>query len=254
MENVGSFALLLALALAAYSLGASAIGAWAKRPVLVKSAQRATMAMWFFVTLGIFSLFYLLMTDQFRMAYVAAHSNRDLPIFYKATSLWAGQEGSLLLWSWILSTYAMLIVVLHRNPTPGVKPLMPWVNAVMMGSQCFFLWLNTIVASPFHLLLATGEGAVNMAVPDGKGLNPLLQHPSMVIHPPILYIGYVGFAVPFAFAAATLIVKPRGEEWIHVTRKWTMVTWLFLGTGILLGARWAYAVLGWGGYWGWEKV
>ena len=200
MENVGSFALLLALALAAYSLGASAIGAWAKRPVLVKSAQRATMAMWFFVTLGIFSLFYLLMTDQFRMAYVAAHSNRDLPIFYKATSLWAGQEGSLLLWSWILSTYAMLIVVLHRNPTPGVKPLMPWVNAVMMGSQCFFLWLNTIVASPFHLLLATGEGAVNMAVPDGKGLNPLLQHPSMVIHPPILYIGYVGFAVPFAFA------------------------------------------------------
>ncbi len=254
MENVGSFALLLALALAAYSLGGSAIGAWTKRPILIKSSQRATIAVWALITIGIASLFYLLMTDQFRMSYVAAHSNRDLPLFYKATSLWSGQEGSLLLWSWILSTYAMLVVVLHRHPSPGVKPLMPWVNAVMMGSQCFFLWLNTIVASPFHLLLASGEGAVNMAVPDGKGLNPLLQHPAMVIHPPILYIGYVGFAVPFAFAAATLIVKPRGEEWIHVTRKWTMVTWLFLGTGILLGARWAYAVLGWGGYWGWDPV
>src|ERR1035438_7134547 len=147
MENVGSFALLLALAFAAYSLGGSALGAWKNRPVLIKSSQRATICVWAFVTLGIASLFYLLMTDQFRMAYVAAHSNKDLPIFYKATSLWAGQEGSLLLWSWILSTNAMLLVVLHRNPSPAVKPLMPWVNAVMMGSQCFFLWLATIVFS-----------------------------------------------------------------------------------------------------------
>jgi cytochrome c-type biogenesis protein CcmF len=148
----------------------------------------------------------------------------------------------------------MAVVVLHRKPSPGVAPLMPYVNAVLMASQVFFLWLNNVVASPFHLLLATGAGAVNMAVPDGSGLNPLLQHPAMVIHPPMLYLGYVGFAVPFAFAAATLIVKPRGEEWIHVTRKWTMVTWLFQGCGVLLGARWAYAVLGWGGYWGWDPV
>jgi cytochrome c-type biogenesis protein CcmF len=254
MENIGSFALLLALALAAYSLLGSVIGAVTKRSVLVKSAQRATMVMWAMVTIGVVCLETLILTDQFRMAYVAAHSNKELPFFYKITSLWAGQEGSLLFWSWLLSCYAMAVVVLHRKPSPGVAPLMPYVNAVLMASQVFFLWLNNVVASPFHLLLATGAGAVNMAVPDGSGLNPLLQHPAMVIHPPMLYLGYVGFAVPFAFAAATLIVKPRGEEWIHVTRKWTMVTWLFQGCGVLLGARWAYAVLGWGGYWGWDPV
>jgi len=254
MENIGSFALLLALALAAYSLLGSVIGAVTKRSVLVKSAQRATMVMWAMVTIGVVCLETLILTDQFRMAYVAAHSNKELPFFYKITSLWAGQEGSLLFWSWLLSCYAMAVVVLHRKPSPGVAPLMPYVNAVLMASQVFFLWLDNVVASPFHLLLATGAGAVNMAVPDGSGLNPLLQHPAMVIHPPMLYLGYVGFAVPFAFAAATLIVKPRGEEWIHVTRKWTMVTWLFQGCGVLLGARWAYAVLGWGGYWGWDPV
>ena len=254
MENIGSFALLLALALAAYSLLGSVIGAVTKRSVLVKSAQRATMVMWALVTTGVVCLETLILTDQFRMAYVAAHSNKDLPFFYKITSLWAGQEGSLLFWSWLLSCYAMAVVFFHRKPSPGVAPLMPYVNAVLMGSQVFFLWLNNVVASPFHLLLASGAGAVNGAVPDGSGLNPLLQHPAMVIHPPMLYLGYVGFAVPFAFAAATLIVKPRGEEWIHVTRKWTMITWLFQGCGVLLGARWAYAVLGWGGYWGWDPV
>src|ERR1017187_8088347 len=138
MENIGSFALLLALALAAYSLLGSVIGAMTKRSVLVKSAQRATMVMWAMVTTGVVCLETLILTDQFRMAYVAAHSNKDLPFFYKITSLWAGQEGSLLFWSWLLSCYAMAVVVLHRKPSPGVAPLMPYVNATLMGSQIFF--------------------------------------------------------------------------------------------------------------------
>jgi cytochrome c-type biogenesis protein CcmF len=254
MENIGSFALLLALSLAVYAMFASAIGAWRGKPVLIRSGARATIAMWALLTVAGAILEYLLLTDQFRMSYVAAHSNRDLPFFFKFASLWSGQEGSLLMWSWILATYAMLIVVLHRKPAPAVAPMLPWVNAVMMGSQVFFLLLNAIVSSPFQLLVATGTNLPGAVVPDGMGLNPLLQHPAMVIHPPILYLGYVGFAVPFAFAAATLITKPRGEEWIHVTRKWTMVTWLFQGCGILLGAAWAYEVLGWGGYWGWDPV
>ncbi len=254
MENIGSFALLLALSLAIYSLVASAAGAWRNHSLLKKSARRATVAVWALVTLALVCLEALLLTDQFRISYVAAHSNRALPFFYKFAALWSGQEGSLLFWSWYLSCYAMLVVVLHRRASPGVAPLLPWVNAVMMGSQVFFLLLNTMVASPFPLLAMTGMATAGAVLPDGRGLNVLLQYPAMVIHPPMLYLGYVGFSVPFAFGVATLLTKPRGEEWIYVTRKWTMVAWLFQGCGILLGARWAYAVLGWGGYWGWDPV
>ncbi len=254
MENIGSFALLLALSLAVYSLAASVLGAWRRHRLLIKSAQRATISVCLLVTLALVCLEALLLRDQFRVGYVAQVSNRTLPLFYKVASLWSGQQGSLLFWSWILSCYGMLVVVLHRKAAPGVAPLMPWVNATMMGSQIFFLILNTMVASPFQLLTVTGMSTAGGVLPDGRGLNPLLHHPAMVIHPPMLYLGYVGFAVPFAFGVATLISRPRGEEWIHVTRKWTMVTWLFQSCGILLGARWAYAVLGWGGYWGWDPV
>ncbi len=254
MENIGSFALLLALALAVYSLAASVVGAWRKHALLVRSALRATVSVWALVTIAVVCLEALLLTDQFRMSYVAEHSNRALPVFYKLAALWSGQEGSLLFWGWILSTYAMMVVVLDRRAPPAVTPLLPYVNATMMGSQIFFLLLNTMVASPFQLLAVTGMATAGAVLPDGRGLNVLLQHPAMVIHPPMLYLGYVGFSVPFAFGVATLLARPRGEEWIYVTRKWTMVAWLFQSCGILLGARWAYAVLGWGGYWGWDPV
>jgi cytochrome c-type biogenesis protein CcmF len=187
------------------------------------------------------------------MAYVAAHSNRDLPYFYKLAALWSGQEGSLLFWSWLLSIYAFLVLFTNRKKHPE---LMPYVGVVLAGVQLFFLILNNFVAGPFGVIGTAGPGGVVrlFAHSDGRGLNPLLQYPEMVIHPPMLYLGYTGFTVPFAFALAALLGRYPGEKWIHITRRWTMVAWGFQSIGILLGAHWAYAVLGWGGYWAWDPV
>ncbi|MDX2267490.1 MAG: cytochrome c-type biogenesis CcmF C-terminal domain-containing protein, partial [Bryobacter sp.] len=154
----------------------------------------------------------------------------------------------LLFWSWILSCYGAVVVFTNRKQ---YKKLMPWVIAVLMSTQIFFLILNNFVVPPFQVW-AIGKGII--ALPDGQGLNPLLQTPSMAIHPPMLYLGYVGFIVPFAFAIASLITKQPGDEWIHTTRRWTLVTWLFQSVGITLGMGWAYYVLGWGGYWAWDPV
>ena len=189
-----------------------------------------------------------LLTSDFRLAYVAQHSNRAMPVVYKFAAWWGGQEGSLLLWSWLLSTYSAIVVFMNRKK---FRDMMPYVISVLMITQCFFLILNTFVAAPFGVL-AVGKGITE--VPDGQGLNPLLQYWTMAIHPPMLYLGYVGFIVPFAFAMGSLITRQPGDAWIQTTRRWTLVTWLFQTTGILLGAGWAYAVLGWGGYWGWDPV
>jgi cytochrome c-type biogenesis protein CcmF len=157
-----------------------------------------------------------------------------------------------LLWSWILSGYAMVAVWLNREKH---RAMMPYVVATLAVVQTFFLVLNVFIANPFQLFASNQGGAMVVQGPlDGNGLNPLLQYPAMAIHPPMLYLGYVGFTVPFAFAMATLITRQAGERWIETTRRWTMATWLFLSIGIMLGARWAYAVLGWGGYWGWDPV
>ena len=187
------------------------------------------------------------------MEYVAAHSNRALPAYYKFAALWAGQEGSLLWWSFLLSTYVFFALFLNRKKHPE---LMPYVVVICAGVQIFFLTLNNFVASPFSVLGgADATGAMHLAtLSDGRGLNPLLQYPEMVIHPPILYLGYTGFTIPFAFALAALLGRYPGEKWIHITRRWTMVAWGFQSVGILLGAHWAYAVLGWGGYWAWDPV
>ena len=187
------------------------------------------------------------------MEYVAAHSNRALPAYYKFAALWAGQEGSLLWWSFLLSTYVFFALFLNRKKHPE---LMPYVVVICAGVQIFFLTLNNFVASPFNVLGGPdATGTMHLAtLSDGRGLNPLLQYPEMVIHPPILYLGYTGFTIPFAFALAALLGRYPGEKWIHITRRWTMVAWGFQSVGILLGAHWAYAVLGWGGYWAWDPV
>jgi cytochrome c-type biogenesis protein CcmF len=188
------------------------------------------------------------MTGDFRFAYVAEHSNRSMPTLYKFAAWWGGQEGSLLFWSWLLSGYAMVVAFTNRRKH---RDMMPYVVAVLATVQAFFLLLNNFIANPFQML-ATDKLIV--AVPDGNGLSPLLQYPAMAIHPPMLYLGYVGFAVPFAFAMGSLITRQPGDGWIHTTRRWTLVTWLFQSTGVMLGAAWAYHVLGWGGYWGWDPV
>ena len=252
MEVIAGFALCLALVLTVYAFAASVTGVLRKNDRLIYSSYRAVAAVWLAVSVAIGILMYSLFIDDFHISYVAAHSNRALPWFYKITSLWSGQEGSLLFWSWLLAGYAMVAVWMNREKH---RAMMPYVVATLAVVQGFFLTMNVIVASPFRIFAMNQGGETIVQGPlDGQGLNPLLQYPAMAIHPPMLYLGYVGFTVPFAFAMATLITEQAGEKWIETTRRWTMVTWLFLSIGIMLGARWAYAVLGWGGYWGWDPV
>jgi cytochrome c-type biogenesis protein CcmF len=248
MENIGSLAILLAFCFAVYSVIASLAGKWGKRPFLVLSAERAVYCIWALLSTAAGILIYSLISGDYRMTYVWAHSNHAMPTIYKFASWWGGQEGSLLFWSWLLATYAGVVVYSNRRK---MRDMMPYVTAILMATQTFFLILVAFVAKPFSVLQ---EGKLIVNVGDGQGLNPLLQYWTMVIHPPMLYLGYVGFVVPFAFAVASLITKQPGDSWIKTTRRWTLVTWMFQTTGILLGAGWAYAVLGWGGYWGWDPV
>ncbi len=248
MENLGALAILLAFCFSVFAVAGSLIGGWKRRPFLVVAAERAVYSIWLLTTVASITLVAALLASDFRFSYVAAHSNQAMPVLYKFAAWWGGQEGSLLFWSWLLSCYSAVVVFTNRRKH---RSMMPYVTATLMVTQCFFLILNAFVVSPFQML-AIGRGITS--VPDGQGLNPLLQYPAMAIHPPMLYLGYVGFAVPFAFAVGSLITRQPGDDWIHTTRRWTLVTWLFQTSGIILGAAWAYAVLGWGGYWAWDPV
>jgi cytochrome c-type biogenesis protein CcmF len=248
MENLGSLAILLAFCAAIYAVFASVVGRIKHKPFLIVSGERAVYAIWALITTASAILVYAIMTGDFRFAYVAEHSNKAMSPIYKFTAWWGGQEGSLLLWSWLLSTYVAVVAFTNRRKH---RDFMPYVIGVLMTVQTFFLLLNNFIANPFQVL---AQDKLIISVPDGNGLSPLLQYPAMAIHPPMLYLGYVGFAVPFAFAIGSLITRQPGEGWIHTTRRWTLVTWLFQSTGIMLGAAWAYHVLGWGGYWGWDPV
>ena len=253
MDVFGSFALLLAFVCAAYAFVGGIAAIVTRHPLLIKSTRQAGMATCGLVFVATLSLEYLFFTDNFSIAYVVSHSNRDLSAFYKIAALWSGMEGSLLFWSFLLAIYVFSVLIAYRNKN---GELMPYVGMVMAGVQLFFLTLNNFVESPFRALAAPGAHGVLQYVTrsDGNGLNPLLQYPEMVIHPPNLYSGYTGFTIPFAFALGALLARYPGEKWIHLTRKWTMIAWMFQSLGILLGAHWAYAVLGWGGYWGWDPV
>ena len=251
MPAFGSYALLLAFALSAYTLLAGgvalrqiALGVAGSAPErLAETARRAGMGSFVAVSGAGFALIWAAFTNDFSVSYVLHHSNRDLPGAYKFAALWSGQEGSLLLWAWLLAGYGFVLRLRHRT---DVK-LFAYASTILAAIQLFFLLLINFVATPFALVRGTIPA-------DGFGLNPLLQYPEMVIHPPMLYLGYVGFSVPFAFALGALMMRYPGEKWISVTRRWTMVTWGFLTFGIFLGAHWAYSVLGWGGYWGWDPV
>jgi cytochrome c-type biogenesis protein CcmF len=246
MAQIGSFALLLALALSAYSFLAGLLalvrsGGGSER--LGETARRAGVAAFAVVLLAAVVLVIAAFQDDFSIAYIFHHSNRDLPAPYKFATLWSGQEGSLLFWSLLLSTYGLVLRLRHKTDTR----LFAHASVIIAAVQVFFLLLLNFAAHPFAIM----QGSLP---DDGNGLNPLLQYPEMVIHPPMLYLGYVGFTVPFAFALGALIMRYPGEKWIHITRRWTMVTWGLLTCGIFLGAHWAYSVLGWGGYWGWDPV
>src|SRR6266581_1184431 len=241
MAQIGSFALLLALALSAYSFLAGLLallrpGAGSER--LGETARRAGIAAFAVVLLAAVVLVIAAFQDDFSIAYIFHHSNRDLPAPYKFSTLWSGQE-----WSLLLSAYGLVLRLRHKTDSR----LFAHASVIIAAVQVFFLLLLNFAAHPFAIM----QGSLPE---DGNGLNPLLQYPEMVIHPPMLYLGYVGFTVPFAFALGALIMRYPGEKWIHITRRWTMVTWGLLTCGIFLGAHWAYSVLGWGGYWGWDPV
>jgi len=252
MATFGSLSLIIALALAAYNLFAGAvalrlIATGQPAPIsperLADTARRAGIAAFIAVTAAAFALVYSVFNNDFSITYIMEHSNRALPSAYKFAALWSGQEGSLLLWCWLLATFGFVLRLRHKT---DVK-LYAYAGTILAAIQVFFLAVVNFAAPPFALL----RGAIPQ---DGNGLNPLLQYPEMVIHPPLLYLGYVGFSVPFAFGLGALMMRYPGEKWIKITRVWTLVTWLFLTCGIFLGMHWAYAVLGWGGYWGWDPV
>jgi len=246
MSQIGSFALLLALALSAYSFLAGLLALVIKGPGagrLGETARRAGIASFAIVFLAAVVLVVAAFQNDFSIAYIFHHSNRDLPAPYKFATLWSGQEGSLLFWALLLSAYGLVLRLRYKTDVR----LFAHASVIIAAVQVFFLLLLNFAANPFGVM----QGSLPA---DGNGLNPLLQYPEMVIHPPMLYLGYVGFTVPFAFALAALIMRYPGEKWIQITRRWTMVTWGFLTCGVFLGAHWAYSVLGWGGYWGWDPV
>jgi cytochrome c-type biogenesis protein CcmF len=242
VELLGRGSLLVALAAALYAAGAGAYGAYMRDRRIVESAQRALIACFGAVLLAACLLWYAFVTHDFRFNLVAEYSSRALPLGYRFSALWGSQAGSLVLWLLILTGYSALVVRQSRRRN---RELAPWVTAIMGGIAAFFALALVVASSPF---------ATSAAPADGNGLNPSLQNPYMMIHPPMLYLGYVGFSVPFAYAMAALLAGQADERWIVSTRRWTLAAWSFLGIGMLLGAHWAYVEVGWGGFWGWDPV
>ena len=234
--EIGHFAALAAFLLTLTQTGAALVGGILARPAWIRVARQATFAVFALLTLASAGLIISFLAHDFSVRYVAEHASRALPIFYLATAMWGGHEGSLLLWAWFLSLFIALAAWRHWS---SHALSMPWVLAILGAVLAGFLVLVLFLSSPFERLMPPPF--------DGRDLNPLLQDPGMVFHPPFLYMGYVGFAIPYAFAMAALITGQAGEEWILATRRWTLFSWGTLTTGIVLGAYWAYYELGWGG-------
>jgi cytochrome c-type biogenesis protein CcmF len=241
---LGGLSLYLAVFFALYCGVCGVLAGVRRSPDLTRSAERGVIAVFMLLSLAMIGLEAALLGDRFDLAFVAQISTREQPWMFKL-ALWGGQAGSLLLWTWMLGLMSFLVVMQNRRRN---RSLMPWVVAVMMLNVVFFATLVSFVSNPFAAL------EPGQAWSSGQGMNPLLQHPAMLIHPPILYTGFIGFSVPFAFAAAALITGELGTAWFETTRRWTLTAWFFLGIGLMLGGRWAYEVLGWGGYWAWDPV
>jgi cytochrome c-type biogenesis protein CcmF len=242
MADLGRAALVVSLGLAVYALVAGAAAARTNRRRLASSARNALYGSFGSTLVAAVVLAQALVRHDFSFSYVAAHTNRTLPTAYALSAFWGGQEGSLLLWLLVLTGYGALAVALNRRL---LRDLTVWVVPVLGGVATFFAFVLVAVASPFD---------TQTAPLDGAGLTPSLQNPYMVAHPPMLYLGYVGLAIPFAFAAGAMLSGNTDERWIVATRRWTLAAWTFLGFGQLLGAHWAYVEVGWGGYYAWDPV
>ena len=247
ISTLGGFTLFLALGVTLYAAAAAVLGARQGREDWLASSRNAVLAHFCLVTLAIFLLEYALITSDFSLRYVVNNSTRESLTRYKIAGLWGSLEGSILLWEWLQSLMAALVIARYSDRGPsGCRQLMPYVQAVLQGISVFFLLLMTFAVNPFARIFPIP--------PDGRGLNPLLEVTDMLIHPLLLYSGYVGFSVPYAFAMAALITGRPTEEWLRITRRWTVVAWLFLTGGIFYGGWWSYRTLGWGGYWAWDPV
>jgi cytochrome c-type biogenesis protein CcmF len=241
--ELGYAATVAALVLAVYGAGAAALSAVNGRVALRRSAERAAIGVSLLVVGGMLLLVGAFLTFDFSVRYVAFNTNLGTPFYYRITALWGALEGSIILWTFMLSLYTLIVIARYRRTQPQ---LYPWVLAVMLGLSAFFLLVMTVPAPPFERLSPVPA--------DGRGLNPLLEDSGMITHPVALYLGFTGFTVPFAFAMAALIIGRTGDEWITITRRWTIVAWYFLSLGLLIGGWWSYHVLGWGGYWAWDPV
>jgi cytochrome c-type biogenesis protein CcmF len=246
---VGTFGLVGAAVLSGVGIIAGVAGWRLNDGRLKEIARRAPVALAAMLTLSTVTLIIAFLTDSFELSYVAYNSSRAMPLFYKFSAFWGSLDGSMLLWAWMLAMYAALAMIRHRDSDPELLPI---TSAVLSAILLFFSLVILVTTNPFDLL--TGPDGVPFVPPDGLGLNPLLQNPGMVIHPPTLYHGFTGFTVPFAFAIAALVTGRLGADWVRNTRRWTLIAWGFLTAGNLFGANWAYVELGWGGYWGWDPV
>jgi cytochrome c-type biogenesis protein CcmF len=241
--DVGHGMTLVALVLALVGGAAAAVGARAGRPALVESAQHAALGVFVLVTACFVLLTYAFLAFDFSVRYVATNTNLGTPFYYRITGVWGALEGSIILWSWMLALYTVILIFRHRE---SARELYPWALATMLGILAFFLLVMTVAAPPFQR---------QVPVPaDGRGLNPLLEDTGMITHPVALYLGFTGFTVPFAFAVAALVTGRVGDTWLVLTRRWTILAWYFLSLGLLIGGWWSYHVLGWGGYWAWDPV
>jgi cytochrome c-type biogenesis protein CcmF len=261
VANIGFGTLVVAFLVSIYGIGAAIYGVARKHPAWVESARLAMLLTFPLLSLTAASIILLLVNGNYEVAYVSDVTSKSMPMYLKITALWGGQAGSLIFWSWLMAAFASAVTLRkwHRD-----REFLPWVIVVSLVTLSFFLALSIFFENPFERIWQTvagvrtamfmPAGAILFEPSDGRGLNPLLRHPGMIIHPPMLYLGFVSFVIPFAFAIAALITGRTDDRWIRITRRWSLVAWLFLSLGLLLGGRWAYDVLGWGGYWGWDPV
>ncbi len=262
LANFGYGALLITFLLCLYGIGVSIYGLKKSRPEWVESARYAMLLTFPLLTLSALAIITLLVTRAYEVEYVSSVTSDSMPLYLRVTALWGGQAGSLVFWSWLMAAFASAVTLRKWDRD---RELLPWVVIINLVTLAFFVSLVIFVENPFVRLWQLPNGDVVSAVlqpanstlftpEDGRGLNPLLRHPGMIVHPPLLYLGFVSFVVPYAFAMAALITKRRDDRWIRISRRWTLVAWLFLSLGLIVGGRWAYDVLGWGGYWGWDPV
>ena len=243
MADLGNLALWIALLIGVWGAGVSFAAGRQGRPELAASAERSVYVMWGLLAVAAFALLRALLKHDFSIEYVWAYTSRNLPLYYTWSAFYAGQKGSLLFWAIVVSTWGSLALLFNRGK---YRELMPYVAGVVCLVAAFFIAVMVFAANPF--------GKLAFIPADGNGLNPQLQNPGMTIHPPMLYLGYTSITIPFAFAVAALMSGRLDTGWIHAIRRWTLLSWLFLSCGIVLGMWWAYVELGWGGYWAWDPV